>query len=200
MKARKFSNQPPIGYKTLLIGITIIYSFFVVIAFFDSSQLLIQVKPKNGSTYYESTAAKFNDNKVLLTGTLQINTPTIWERIILPQEDADFNFSKNLFLLASCLILLKILPKVKNNSLFSYDVSKQIITIGLLVVIYSFVEIIQNRIASSIISDKTMNQFMFNKNTNRLLLPTIWIGLIIIWLGNTYKKAFTLKQEQDLTI
>ena len=185
-------------YKLTLLSITLMVAIFISANLFSDDSIVVSVKPIFSSKYYDSSIIQFKQSNLLLRGALVIDKPTFYEKIILPQEYADFSFLKNIFLLFGCIVLLKILPNTKKENLFKVDISKSITAIGLLIIIYSFLELTQNFIASTIIKEKIDNQFVLVKHNffNILFL----IGCAIIWFGKTYKKAFELQQQQNLTI
>ena len=185
-------------YKLTLWSIVLMVAIFISANLFSDDSIVVSVKPIFSSKYYDSSIIQFKQSSLLLRGALVIDKPTFYEKIILPHEYADFSFLKNIFLLLGCVVLLKILPNTKEENLFKVDISKSIIAIGLLIIIYSFLELTQNFIALTIIKEKTDGQFVIVKHNffNILFL----IGCAIIWFGKTYKKAFKLQQQQNLTI
>lgn len=185
-------------YKLTLWSLILLSSIFIAATFFSDDSIVVSVKPAFGSKYYDSAIIQFKESKLLLRGALVINNPTMKEKIFLPHELSDFNFIRNLFVIISCLLLLRILPSIRIDNLFKEDISKLIVTVGVLIVAYSFLEVVQSFLATKIIKAKTDGYFLINQSSLQNLL--FIVGAVVIWFGKTYKKAFDLKQEQDLTI
>ena len=147
-------------YKLTLWSIMIVVGMFICANLFSDESIVVSVKPIFSGKYYDSSIIQFKQSSLLLRGALVIDKPTFYEKIILPHEYADFSFLRNIFLLLGCIVLLKILPNTKEENLLKVDISKSITAIGGLIIVYSFLEITQNFVASTIIKEKTDGQFL----------------------------------------
>ncbi len=185
-------------FKITIWSIIILSLVFITAIFFSNDSIDVDVKPSFTGKFYDSSIVKFNEINLTLTGNLTIPNPTIYQKIILPQSHIEFGFLRNLFIIICCVVLLKILPNTTKENLLKKDISKQILAIGILCILYSFVEVFQVSFASKIIRQLTNNQFIAEGYQLQNIL--FIIGGIICWFSKLYRQAYQLKQDQKLTI
>jgi hypothetical protein len=141
--------------------------------------------------------ATFGSNPLLLTGSLQINKPSIYQQLMVPNQELG-NMCSLIVMTVAFAILLTMMPKLKDDML-RVNLYRHIALIGIIIIAYSFFERYQYRVATAIIKANTEGQFEFDK-PDHVFVPVVWVGILISMIGRIYNKAFTLKQEQDLTI
>lgn len=174
--------------------VSVIYLTSITIGFpSDERVQRIEVKPKKGALLATKPIRNFNNDELYFTGEFAMKELTLFKRIILypgiPQTIA------SIFI---CILLLRILKRT-NKEKIQQGISKDLLQMGFIFLILYIAERLQLYLMNKEILQRTNGEYEAVRNFGSFLPNTI-IAVIFIAFSNIYARAFTLKQEQDLTI
>lgn len=97
--------------------------------------------------------------------------------------------------------LMKLFKDFSKNKIFEIENFKRTRTIGVLIVLLGLFENIANYISALTINNLTINGITFHTDLISVIIDSRYVGgLIIIIIGEIFKRAIELKKDQDLTI
>lgn len=153
----------------------------------------IEVKPKKGALLATKPIRSFNNDELYFTGEFAMKDLTLFKRVILypgvPETIA------SIFI---CILLLRILKRTSKEKL-QEGISRDLLQMGFIFLILYIVERLQLYLLNKEILLRTNGDYEAVRNFGSFLPNTI-IAVIFIAFSNIYARAYTLKQEQDLTI
>ena len=166
----------------------------------DSESIVVPVKPLANSKFYDSSFYKKENTTIQFTGNLVLEQPTLYERIMLPSDGFGGDFFNSLILFIIVGILLFYFNNLLDLATLKKEISKPLQIIGILLICYHFFEGLQIVQANNIIKQKTEGMFIHSHYKNFSIISNLWIGILLLFFVRVYKKAFSLQQEQDLTV
>lgn len=186
----------------VIIGLYIILVFADIITPFVDKDVKyeIGVMPASQNEDNPIIFSDYPQASVQTKGKLEIKNPTITDRLIFRTS-----YTPALTTLLAYLTILILL--FRNTRLFllaskefSFRKSmwKQTMIIGLILILFAFVNMAKEPVASRIIAKYSNGEF--KKDETFVHWLQMWSGLLLIFLGTAFKKATDLQQEQDLTV
>lgn len=178
----------------IMIIVSVIYLTSITLGFPSDERIQrIEVKPKKGALLATKPIRTFNNDELYFTGEFAMKDLTIFKRVILypgvPQTIA------SIFI---CILLLSILKRTNKDSL-QKGISKDLLQMGFIFLALYIAERLQLYLLNKEISQRTNGEYEAVRNFGSFLPNTI-IAVIFIAFSRIYTRAYTLKQEQDLTI
>ena len=195
----KFFSSYYFIYKIIL-WLAILYSItFLIGAMVQDDPLYILVRPPFDSQHSTSLLT-LPGATVYAMGKLEIANPTIQQRLFYPDTFSHFDVVKNTFWLILSVILLKLVNIIEADGSFRNKAFKYLRILGIALIIYGFIAVIQNAFMTEQVKMLTNNNFFFSQTRSYPDRLEVWIGILILWFGRSYKKATQLQAEQDLTV
>jgi hypothetical protein len=183
------------------IGLLMFCALFFAMGITETDGILLSVKPLPGSQFNDKPVANYAEGNVALGGQLTILNPGFIERAFLPDATTDIDSVTLLFLAAASVIIILVLPKVKQENLFRKDISTSIRLLGYLVMahgifsIYRILEYAPKRIEAI-----TNHEFTTIRSFPLMTMAELYFSLIVIAVAGIYKRGIKLQEEQDLTV
>lgn len=112
-----------------------------------------------------------------------------------------YNIPSMIICLYIIYYLMKIFKDFSRNIIFEIQNFKRTRIIGVLIVLLGIFENIANYISALTINNLTINGVTFHTDLISVIIDSRYVGgLIIIIIGEIFKRAIELKKDQDLTI
>lgn len=138
---------------------------------------------------------KYNvDSRALLT----IRVATIKEKILYDWEKNRIVGKAIFIAILICIFIISL--KLRKEELYKTDFSLYILAISMLCILNWFCMRYQADNAQDLVAKISNNEYKTTFNAHSIHYLYIWVGIIILWLGNFYKKAFELNKQQEFTI
>lgn len=174
--------------------VSVIYLTSITIGFpSDERVQRIEVKPKKGSLLATKPIRNFNNDELYFKGDFAMKDLPFLKRVILYP-----GVPQTIVSIFICILLLRILKRTSKESL-QQGISKDLLQMGFLFLALYIAERLQLHFLNKEILERTNGEYEAVRNFGSFLPNTI-IAVIFIAFSRIYSRAYTLKQEQDLTI
>lgn len=180
----------------------ILFSVLMIIGNLQSDRgVTVSVRPDFNYPHPNTVISGYGSGNIKLTGEFEISKPTFTQRLLLPDSFFEFDSLNCLLIIVLSVLVLRLLPYIHSSMLFQADISKRIKLIGFALIIFWIVDMLRIFFYTiPEISSLTNHQFKYQKSGFMVVPLPLWLGIIILWISSLFKKAFSLKQEQQLTI
>lgn len=166
-----------------------------------SSDVVVPVQPTLSSQYYGQNFKNYENAEIKITGDFRIKEANFLQRLLLPNSFIELDVVGCLLLITLSIIVLKLLPHVHSQVLLTKDISPWIRYIGWTLILFCFLDVIRIFFyAMPEVERITHHEFIFRRSGYVIFPLQFYTGLGMLWVSRLYKKAFSLKQEQEFTI
>jgi hypothetical protein len=166
----------------------------------QQDEFVISVVPNPNFTGVQNIADSYNGNTLLPGGMFVIKDPGIFQHLFLRNTESGTNLFTLIMIMTGSAIIAFMMPKMTSQLLFRKDVSGYIKALGVLINVHALVTMFYTLEIRSYVKDLTNGQFTTPGQFPVLLFAEMYMGLVVMAVGTWYKRAFTLQQEQDLTV
>lgn len=182
-------------------GLLLFCSIFLLLDLSADKGASVTIKPVNDTHYQNPTITKYPAGAIQTQGLFTLDHPTIVQRLLFPGPFTSIDFATLLFMCIASVIMIRIIPKLENQSVFREDITRYIRILGYLLMlhgiftIYRTIEYIPREIERL-----TGQEYTGITHFPILIGAELYVSLVVLALAGFYKKGIELQKEQDLTI
>jgi len=183
------------------IGLLVLCVLFFMIDYSKKDSITVSTYPVENGPYFNHPVSTYPSGHVQLTGLLIISHPTVLQKILLPNADTGFDLFMLLFIVIGSIIIILIVPKLQQQTLFRKDISNSIRLLGYLIMLHGILSTYRTfKYIPDQIEYLTNNEFTGSSTFPIIMYAEFYVSLMVIALASLYKRGIKLQEEQDLTV
>lgn len=197
--AERFPLLPRLWYN--FIGLLIFCLLLLILDHSGEAGITINVRPTDTSAYLNKPVTAYPAGTIYLQGQLKISQPTLTQKLLFPGQFTGIDTGTLLCLLAACIIMVVMLPKLQQEHLFRKDISTTLRLLGFLLSFHSIYFLFRTiSYLPEEIEGLTHHAFTSIRYFPLMVWIELYAGLMLLVTAGMFTKAMQLQEEKDLTI
>jgi hypothetical protein len=182
-------------------GLLLFCALLMLLDLSSETGVSVVVKPITDSVTVVRPVVTYPSGNIQSQGLLTLDHPTLIQRLMFPGPFTDIDCVTLLCMGLASIIIILIVPKLQQHTVFRKDITMYIRMLGWLLIVHGIFS--WYRIAIFLpteIEKLTAEKYTAITHFPIIVAAELYVAMIVLALAGLYKKGIQLQEEQDLTV